>query len=336
MLYLRCVPRFLHLVAARAGQLPKRHRKLLRDHPGAIPFAVLRAWFGGRPEGADVEFGGGGESGAIPVCGQLGAAEELGAVKELDADARRPLVEQPTVRPTNRPEVAEGSEALLRGCAAIVALHPDEATDAVVDWAVRHRRPFAVVPCCVFSRLFPHRRIPFSVPGDGSVGCDGGYAGNAGNAGNEGDGSWEVGGGVVDSWTQETGDGVSDRMGGGVGGVVGDTSRGEKGTSEDSLNDGLGDGEDDDGEGDNGGNGGGEGDMGDGRGDGRSTSTKGKCIKCPVDSPTTGTTGRLTTGRPVTSRKDLIEYLVLKDPCSIKTSMLDFDGANIVVWADYQ
>ena len=75
--------------------------------------------------------------------------------------------------------------------------------------------------------------------------------------------------------------------------------------------------------------------MGDGRSGGRSTSTKGKC---PIDSPTAGTTGRLTSGRgrPVTSRRNLIEYLVLKDPCSIKTSVLDFDGANIVVWADYQ
>jgi len=40
---------------------------------------------------------------------------------------------------------------------AIVGLHPDEATDAIVDFAVSKTLPFAVVPCCVFSRLFPER-----------------------------------------------------------------------------------------------------------------------------------------------------------------------------------
>jgi hypothetical protein len=48
----------------------------------------------------------------------------------------------------------------IRTCSAIVALHPDEATDAIVDTAVRLRIPFVVVPCCVFNRLFPHRRMP--------------------------------------------------------------------------------------------------------------------------------------------------------------------------------
>ena len=29
----------------------------------------------------------------------------------------------------------------------------------VVDAALRHGRPFAVVPCCVFAHLFPERRL---------------------------------------------------------------------------------------------------------------------------------------------------------------------------------
>lgn len=41
---------------------------------------------------------------------------------------------------------------------AIVALHPDEATDSIVDIAVELMIPFCIVPCCVFGRLFPHRR----------------------------------------------------------------------------------------------------------------------------------------------------------------------------------
>lgn len=43
-------------------------------------------------------------------------------------------------------------------CSVIVACHPDEAAGATVDFAVAHKKPFAIVPCCVFSRLFPDRR----------------------------------------------------------------------------------------------------------------------------------------------------------------------------------
>ena len=48
----------------------------------------------------------------------------------------------------------------IKTCSAIVALHPDEATDAIVETAVRLRIPFVIVPCCVFNRLFRHRRMP--------------------------------------------------------------------------------------------------------------------------------------------------------------------------------
>jgi hypothetical protein len=33
-----------------------------------------------------------------------------------------------------------------------------QATDPIVDFAVLRRRPFAVVPCCVFARQFTDRR----------------------------------------------------------------------------------------------------------------------------------------------------------------------------------
>ena len=52
---------------------------------------------------------------------------------------------------------AEGA-ALLRSCSALVGLHSDEATEAIVDFALKWGKPFAVLPCCVFPRLFPHRR----------------------------------------------------------------------------------------------------------------------------------------------------------------------------------
>ena len=31
-------------------------------------------------------------------------------------------------------------------------MHPDEATEPIVDMALAHGKPFAVVPCCVFAR----------------------------------------------------------------------------------------------------------------------------------------------------------------------------------------
>ena len=37
----------------------------------------------------------------------------------------------------------------------VVGLHPDEATEAIVDCALAHGKPFAVVPCCVFPRYPP-------------------------------------------------------------------------------------------------------------------------------------------------------------------------------------
>ena len=47
--------------------------------------------------------------------------------------------------------------ALLRDCSAIVGMHPDEATGALVDAALALRKPFAVVPCCVFPESHPER-----------------------------------------------------------------------------------------------------------------------------------------------------------------------------------
>lgn len=76
---------------------------------------------------------------------------------------------------------------LAQGCSLIVGLHPDEATEVshssrslssstaqcpmaladthspplcqpIVATAVRYKKPFAVVPCCVFPDLFPHRK----------------------------------------------------------------------------------------------------------------------------------------------------------------------------------
>jgi hypothetical protein len=58
---------------------------------------------------------------------------------------------------------------LLPNCMAIVALHPDEATGSIVTLAMENKIPFVVVPCRVFSRLFPERIKPLVGGGHGSA-----------------------------------------------------------------------------------------------------------------------------------------------------------------------
>ena len=47
--------------------------------------------------------------------------------------------------------------ALWARSVACVGMHPDQATDAIVDLCLAAQKPFAVVPCCVFPRLFNTR-----------------------------------------------------------------------------------------------------------------------------------------------------------------------------------
>ena len=57
--------------------------------------------------------------------------------------------------------------ALLRSASLVVGMHPDEATEAIVEHSLAHGKRFAVVPCCVFAHLFPDR-ILSSVDSNGS------------------------------------------------------------------------------------------------------------------------------------------------------------------------
>jgi hypothetical protein len=116
------------------GKLQKKDRKLwsrvLRGIPitdnvllcqPVVPYESLRAWFAQPPRDVDTEFCHA-DLESILMCGD--------------------------------------DHELVVNCSAIVALHPDEATDVIVDMAVQRRVPFVIVPCCVFSRLFPDRQKP--------------------------------------------------------------------------------------------------------------------------------------------------------------------------------
>jgi hypothetical protein len=114
------------------GKLPRRDRKTwnramkkLESNDDifcqpVVPFGTHRAWFGSLPNGVDRTF-------------------------------RHPDEEE--IR------LCDNQSELVKNASAIVALHPDEATGDIVHIAVDRRLPFVVVPCCVFGRLFPHRRI---------------------------------------------------------------------------------------------------------------------------------------------------------------------------------
>ena len=173
---------------ATAGCLPRRDRKALRKAREARAAAAataaaatavdggadaggggvlglsqtsdlrtLRAWFGRRPEGADLEFAGGADGRLGPGSeggGMDGGVDDGGDGGDGNGGGAGAV-----------PECLPCSEdGLLAGCTAIVALHPDEATEAAVDAAVARRVPFVVVPCCVFARLFPARHTPSGTP----------------------------------------------------------------------------------------------------------------------------------------------------------------------------
>lgn len=84
---------------------------------------------------------------AADVCGDIHVCRAWFGCKPANADDCHRNTDQAAV-----PTFA------FTETSAIVALHPDEATDSVVQVAVQHQIPFVVVPCCVFYRLFPHRR----------------------------------------------------------------------------------------------------------------------------------------------------------------------------------
>ena len=116
------------------GKLPGRDRKIWNKalkkrkistevagmtYCQVIPFDSHRAWFGSRPQGVDASF------------------------RHPDEDEI---------------QLCDKESGLVKNASALIALHPDEATGDVVQIATEKRIPFVVVPCCVFCRLFPHRR----------------------------------------------------------------------------------------------------------------------------------------------------------------------------------
>lgn len=50
-------------------------------------------------------------------------------------------------------------QAAVQSASLIIGMHADGATEAIVDAALKYCKPFVVVPCCVFPRLFHQRYL---------------------------------------------------------------------------------------------------------------------------------------------------------------------------------
>ncbi|KAG0292609.1 hypothetical protein BGZ96_003944 [Linnemannia gamsii] len=48
---------------------------------------------------------------------------------------------------------------VFEGASILIGMHPDQATEPIVSLALKHNKPFAVVPCCVFAHENPDRRL---------------------------------------------------------------------------------------------------------------------------------------------------------------------------------
>lgn len=53
----------------------------------------------------------------------------------------------------------EDLKETLSGVSIIIGMHPDQAAEAIVDFALASKIPFALTPCCVYSQSFPTRKL---------------------------------------------------------------------------------------------------------------------------------------------------------------------------------
>ena len=65
-----------------------------------------------------------------------------------------PLLELPPTLKTTLSAALTSHPTLALTSSCLVGLHPDEATEQIITTALYHRKPFAVIPCCVLPDLF--------------------------------------------------------------------------------------------------------------------------------------------------------------------------------------
>ena len=53
---------------------------------------------------------------------------------------------------------------IVRNCSIVVGMHPDQAAEHIVDFALAMGKPFAVIPCCVYSGKALHVLLDPDIP----------------------------------------------------------------------------------------------------------------------------------------------------------------------------
>ncbi|KAH7058552.1 hypothetical protein BKA57DRAFT_449581 [Linnemannia elongata] len=56
-------------------------------------------------------------------------------------------------------QFAVDHKEVFESASILIGMHPDQATEPIVTMALKHNKPFAVVPCCVFAHENPERRL---------------------------------------------------------------------------------------------------------------------------------------------------------------------------------
>jgi len=93
------------------------------------------------------------DEGALPP---VSAALLLAATEE--GAAQHTLLPRQLCARFDRPFLTAHA-ALWSRVSVVIGLHPDEATEPIVDFALAHRKPFVVLPCCVFPKSNTHRML---------------------------------------------------------------------------------------------------------------------------------------------------------------------------------
>ncbi|KAG0374598.1 hypothetical protein BGX24_010184, partial [Mortierella sp. AD032] len=110
-----------------------------------------------------------GESTAIPSIADVTEEQEPDADKALDGLAdfiptvkTQPLqaTEPSRIQAMLDDEFLLTHQDLVNTASIMIGLHPDQATEPIVRAAIKAGKPFAIIPCCVFGRDNPHRRLP--------------------------------------------------------------------------------------------------------------------------------------------------------------------------------
>ena len=89
------------------------------------------------------------------ACGEEDETHEVHEVQAAEATAELDSIHSFEASHLDSRQFAE----LVFGCSAVVALHPDQATESTIRLALQLQKPFAVVPCCVYAAEFPKRKL---------------------------------------------------------------------------------------------------------------------------------------------------------------------------------